>query len=117
MICEIDVNEMPSIGKKMRQNILTLIILRHISKKNSYPYELLSSIRKTRHPLLRDVSKNDIYNTIKSLENGGFIEVASSAKKGGKIYYGITEKGRSALHISKKMMVSFMRSVSRILNA
>ncbi len=96
------------LGREMSRVVLRLRILYRIKNERMYTYALLKEFDKIPFfKLLGKDIKNDVYNTINSLKQGGYIKVSTKLEGGRmKKYYTITKKGdnvlKSALRVRKE---------------
>ena len=107
-------------NKDMRHMVLKLMLLRKIKGGKTYSYALIKEFgnAKISSLLQKDYGdvKNDIYNTIKVLEESGYIK--AKAEMGGtrfKKYYTITRSGRAALAQTKRLFMDSMKGLMQIL--
>ncbi len=97
----------------MQHTIIQISIL-HCSKTGRmYPYKMLKTM-KQRKPMSMDVSKNDVYNAITSLEKSGLIKIYTE-KAGRKKYCRITRKGSEVLESTKRIMARNLKEISKII--
>ena len=105
-------------SKEMRRMIFKLMLLSEIKEKKRYPYELIELMATQKAAFIgskKDEIKNDIYNIIRGLEKSGYVKLVSSkGRKQDKKYYKITPQGRKALLKSKKLMLSYMKELVRL---
>ena len=106
------------IGKDMRHIILKLVLVQKISKGPVYSYALISKLNNTRISNLLNKKgmalKNDIYNTLSSLERSGYIKSTSKIEKGkNRNYYKLTPKGKRILAASRTL---FMKTMTELIN-
>jgi len=109
----------PYMTKDFCRIILKLILLRRIQKGDAYSYALIKELdnKKISHLLKKPNSsvKNDIYNTVNSLEKSGLIKVSTKVEGGRlKKYYSITNAGKAALKESKALFVRSMKDLMKI---
>ena len=106
-------------SKEMRRMIFKLMLLSEIKEKKRYPYELIELMAAQKATFIgskKNEIKNDIYNIIRSLEKSGYVKlVPGSSRKQDKKYYKITPQGRAALLKSKKLMLSYMKELVRLI--
>jgi DNA-binding PadR family transcriptional regulator len=106
-------------SKEMRRMIFKLMLLSEIKEKKRYPYELIELMASQKAAFIgskRSEIKNDIYNIIRGLEKSGYVKMVSSSKGSqDKKYYKITPQGREALLKSKKLMLSYMKELVRLI--
>lgn len=103
------------ITKDMRRTVMKIFLLKKIQEKRTYTYSILKEIelevKKSHHGgiLPSGSAKNELYNTINSLQNAGYISMRAEVERNRvKKYYKITPKGRRAL---KEANVIFKRMV------
>ncbi len=111
---------------KMRRRIVSLalrfMILERIMKGDAYPYEIFKSLCSNKRLAAhfeneKNEIKNMVYNNLSSLEKGGYIsQRASSGKKEHRKYYVITPKGREAVDIKMKMVLSFIKELYEVIS-
>lgn len=59
--------------------------------------------------------KNDIYNTLRTLDKAGYIKLSSKAERGKvKNYYTITKRGETALKSVGRMMIRTVRQADKV---
>lgn len=106
----------PNLQKGLQNEILKFFLLMHLSRGEGYPYALLKAIKFKRIWILNGLTKNDLYNTIKSLENKGLIK-GKPVRKGAMTqkHYVLTPKGRVVARASKGMMLKAFKSVAETL--
>ncbi|MDE1855310.1 MAG: PadR family transcriptional regulator [Candidatus Micrarchaeota archaeon] len=104
------------IGDKMLTNIHTMIVLVHIEKKSTYPYALLKKFKKSKHPMLNTIDKNEMYNILSSLEHRGYVrsKIILSGSKAQKVY-SVTPKGDEIARSFRHAFISFIKSASTIM--
>lgn len=112
--------ENPFVSKDMRRMRLKLTLLMRIKQGRIYSYALMKELSHSKHFLLfRHLGlsfKNDIYNTVKSLEKSGYIKVNAIIEDNRmKKYYTITNKGKKALAESKKLFLHSMKELMKLL--
>lgn len=110
----------PYMNKDMRHIVLKLLLLKRIKGGRTYSYALVKEFSNDKISGLlqkkQDNVKNDIYNTINALEKSGYIKVkAETGKIRPKKYYTITKSGNSALLQTKKLFMSSMKGLMKIL--
>jgi DNA-binding PadR family transcriptional regulator len=84
------------------------------------PYTLLKEMRKRRRfaKALGGISgmKSTIYNTIKGLEESGYIKAIQKTENGrNKVYYTITGEGKKVLRSAKRLITNHLKELSSIL--
>jgi DNA-binding PadR family transcriptional regulator len=103
----------------MRRTMLKVRILRRIKKSSLNAYGILKemSVNKRTFKFFKNKEemKNDIYNTIKSLEKSGFIKSSQKTENGRiKQYYKVTAKGDEAMRSAKKVFMENLKKLSSI---
>jgi DNA-binding PadR family transcriptional regulator len=105
------------ISKDMRHAVLKIIILRIIRHSRTHAYAIMQKIKKIPHlkRLYSEQSmKNDIYNTIKILEQYGYITPKAASSNGrAKKVYSLTAKGLSALKKAKTIYLRALREAAQ----
>lgn len=106
----------PYINKEFRHLILKFIILNKISCGKTYSYSLIKDIKDIGSPkfTIRDKSavKNDVYNTISSLERAGLIKSTDKLESGRrKKYYKLTKKGSTTLKEARKILAPMVKEL------
>lgn len=105
----------------MRRTMLKMRILMRIKKSSLNAYgilkEMSASKRAFRFFKSKNEMRNDIYNTIKSLEKSGFIKSTQKTENGRiKQYYRLTPKGTGAVNSARKMFREHFKELSMIFN-
>ncbi|MCL5412131.1 MAG: PadR family transcriptional regulator [Candidatus Marsarchaeota archaeon] len=110
----------PYARRELRHVIMKLMLLKQIKSGRTYPYALVkyaASIEMA-HGFERTgaARKNDVYNTLASLERSGYIK-AKRAVSGGRVkkYYSITPDGSMVLRASAKELMRTIRLVKELL--
>ncbi len=107
------------ITKEVRHAVLKVVLLKRIQRKKSYSYQLFKDIcehHRFSGPDKADM-KNDVYNTISSLENSGYIKASVETEANRvKKYYRITKKGERALLETQKIFKNAVKEISRQLS-
>lgn len=105
-----------AIAKGLRNEMLKFILLQHLSRRSGYPYGLMKAIQTRRVPILEGLTKNDLYNSMNSLEKQGFIKY-KPIMFGFMVHkhYELTPKGRRILGASKKIMIKSLFAVKKIM--
>jgi DNA-binding PadR family transcriptional regulator len=107
------------ITREVRHAVLKVILLKMIQNKKSYSYQLFKQIAKHHGFAKMDKKdiKNDVYNTISSLQNSGYITMSIEREKNRiKKYYKITKKGKDALSETQKIFKNAINEISRQLS-
>ncbi len=119
------------IDKKFFKNevyssILKIIILSKLKKRKFYAYSLLKEIGKNamikNHFDVNNVKlKNDVYNTLRSLESSGYIKTykisstAAGKPDDKKAYYILTKQGAEVLLSIKKIFINTAHEIKKII--
>lgn len=97
---------------QFKKGIIELCVLKLISKKDMYSFQVIESISKeievnenTIYPILRRLTKQEFFETYKETGSVG------APRK----YYKLTEKGKERLDETETEWVNFVSSVSNIL--
>jgi DNA-binding PadR family transcriptional regulator len=105
------------IDGEIRKVMIRLILLRKISAKRTYTYEILKELGK--FPIVKHFDKaqfkSSIYNAISGLQREGYIKVQDVSGGSPKKYFTLTPKGRRALADARKNFGAAMRRMVRIL--
>lgn len=109
------------LNKDMKKVMLKIRILRRIGRERVNSYALLNEFGKSRHLSRlfadKDEMKNEIYNTIKSLENSNYIESAKRTENGRqKNYYTLTKKGSGLLKSAKAIFRRHIAELAALLS-
>ena len=109
------------VRKDVKHIMLKLKILHEIAKAPSYSYSLIERLDSagSHHPFIkisRNGLKNDIYNTIGTLEKSGYIKAKPRIEDGKlKNYYHITPSGRAALKEAKALFLNALKEAKGII--
>ena len=119
------------IDKKFFKNevyssMLKIIILSKLKKRKFYAYSLLKEISKNtmikNHFDVNNVKlKNDVYNTLRSLESSGYIKIykinstAAGKPDAKKAYYILTKQGAEVLLSIKKIFINTAQEIKKII--
>lgn len=106
----------PTISKGLRNEMLKIILLNHLSRHAGYPYELLKAIESKKVFMFKGLTKNDLYNAINSLEKQGFIK-GRVVMKGAQAqkHYAHTPKGKKIVMASRKAMIKSFTEVNKLM--
>jgi DNA-binding PadR family transcriptional regulator len=104
------------ITKGYRNEVLKLVLLTHLSRKEGYPYDLFKKMQSRKIWFLRGVVKSDFYNALNSLEKHGYIKGkiiirGSHARKN----YTVTAEGKRMLKAAKIAMIKSLVDVTRMM--
>lgn len=109
------------INKDMRGTMLKLRILRRMSKSKTNSYALLKEFVANKQfkkylGKSRDI-KNEVYNTINSLEKFRYIKSIQKTENGRlKNYYTLTDKGNKVLKSARRIFRTHIRELTSLLN-
>ncbi len=106
--------------KDFRHMIIKFIILNKIKCGKTYSYSLIKDIKKIEISkfMIKDKIeiKNDVYNTIASLEKAELIKVTNPLENGKRRkYYNLTPKGRSVLKEAYSVLPPILKELNKIL--
>ncbi len=113
-------NEDSFLSRDMKKTVLKIRILGRISAGKVNSYALLKEFS-AKGDLARFFSKdggikNEIYNTINSLQRSGYIKLSEKLENGRmKHYYTVTRKGRGVLRSAKAVLRSHLEELEDIL--
>ncbi|MDE1855788.1 MAG: PadR family transcriptional regulator [Candidatus Micrarchaeota archaeon] len=105
-----------SISRGLRKEMLKIIIMNNLSRHSGYPYELLKGIESKKIFIFEGLTKNDLYNSIGSLEKQGFIK-SRAVMAGAKLrkHYDLTPKGKKIVAASRKAMVKTFLGMKKMM--
>ncbi len=81
-------------------NLLALVVLAMLAERPMHPYELASLMRERGKDYSIKINWGSLYTVVQNLEKHGFVEVAGTARQGGRperTVYAITDAGRAEL--------------------
>jgi len=104
------------ITKGYRNEVLKLVLLGYLCKKEGYPYDLFKRMQKRKIGFLRGVVKSDFYNALNSLEKHGYIKGkmvvrGSHARKN----YTMTADGKRIVKAARMAMVKSLGDITRMM--
>ncbi len=103
--------------KQFKKGILELIILKLLTKKEMYGYELVSELNRQDEDL--NIKEGTIYPILYRLEDSGLMETrweqGVSSRGQPKKYYIVTDKGKTFLKESYAQWKSFTETIIRIM--
>ena len=104
------------LGREIGRTVLRLRILYRVKREKMYTYALLKEFDEIPFfKLLGDDLKNDVYNAINSLQQGGYIRVSTKLEGGRmKKYYTITKKGDGVLKSAFKVRKQAVNELSKL---
>jgi PadR family transcriptional regulator PadR len=108
-------NGIPVDTSQLLKGVLDLAVLAVLAEKDSYGYDVL---RRLRESGLEDVGDASVYGTLRRLYQAGALKsyVVPSDEGPHRKYYGLNERGRSALEKSAKTWGSLTRALDQLLD-
>ena len=108
-------NGNPIDTSQLLKGVLDLAVLAVLADHDSYGYEVLRRLRESGLDGIGDAS---VYGTLRRLYQAGALKsyVVPSDTGPHRKYYGLNERGRSALDESTKTWGSFTRALEHLLN-
>lgn len=102
----------------MMKGILKIRVLMSVENKSCYPYSLLKTFKKSKHPIESGTNKSEVYNMLGSLEKQGLVR-SKQAIVGSRMQrtYSITEKGRRSLKTFKSKFSAFMAEMRSLIKS
>lgn len=99
-----------------RNEILKVILLNNLVRSDEYPYALLKALQKKKIWFLQNVTKNDVYNALSSMEKQGYIKSkikteGSSVRKN----YKVTPEGKKIVKTARMAMLDSFRDVAKMI--
>jgi PadR family transcriptional regulator PadR len=109
------INRDPIDTSQLLKGVLDLAVLAVLAEHDSYGYDVL---RRLRESGLDGVGDASVYGTLRRLYQAGALNsyVIPSEEGPHRKYYGLNERGRSALDQSAKTWGSFTRALDHLLN-
>jgi PadR family transcriptional regulator, regulatory protein PadR len=100
---------------QLLKGVLDLAVLAVLAKQDSYGYDVLRHLRESG---LDGVGDASVYGTLRRLFQAGVLKsyVVPSDEGPHRKYYGLNNRGRSALDQSAKTWGSFTRALDQLLN-
>lgn len=100
---------------QLLKGVLDLAVLAVLAEQDSYGYDVL---RRLRESGLNGVGDASVYGTLRRLYQAGVLKsyVVASDEGPHRKYYGLNNRGRSALDQSAKTWGSFTRALDQLLN-
>ena len=97
---------------QFKKGIIELCVLKIVSKKDMYGFEVIENISKE-----IEVNENTIYPILRRLTKREYFETYTESMSIGapRKYYKLTDTGKSKLHEAELEWTSFLESVSRVL--
>lgn len=104
-----------SIDRTLVSGSMSMLILRLLSEKDMYGYEMIETLRK-RSENVFELKAGTLYPLLHSLEDKGYLtcyerEVSGKVRK----YYGITKEGRKFLEKKQDEWEQYARAVTNVL--
>ncbi|MDE1857329.1 MAG: PadR family transcriptional regulator [Candidatus Micrarchaeota archaeon] len=112
---DMEPEEFRMIDDNLRKGIANVIVLKQLQRDKTYPYAMLKKFRQSKHRIMQDITKSDIYNILNSLEKEGFVK--SRVVSGGprpQRSYTLTKKGRRVVLRAGRIlrdMITSMRAL------
>ena len=108
-------NGIPVDTSQLLKGVLDLAVLAVLAEKDSYGYDVL---RRLRESGLDEVGDASVYGTLRRLYQAGALKsyVVPSDEGPHRKYYGLNERGRSALDKSTKTWGSLTRALDQLLD-
>jgi DNA-binding PadR family transcriptional regulator len=106
------------IDKKLRNGIVSIFILISIKNRKTYPYAILMAFRKSHYEMLKRITKNEVYNTLSSLERKGLLKHKNVSKKDTirkQNEYVVTNEGLRVVNESKKLFLSYLEEAKKLM--
>ncbi len=105
------------ISRGYRNEVLKIILLSHLSRKEEYPYALFKVIQKRKVWFLRGVTKSDLYNALNSLEKHEYIKSktivrGTHARKN----YTLTPEGKRIVKAWKMAMIKSFAEIVKMMS-
>ena len=106
-----------AIDKSLMSGSLTMLILKLLSEKDMYGYEMIDTLRK-RSQNVFELKAGTLYPLLHGLEDKGLLTVYEKEYTG-KIrkYYSITKQGQKRLDMKKEEWKVYSEAVSNVLCA
>ncbi len=102
--------------KQFKKGILEIVVLKFLSVREMYGYELISEINEKSRFL--EIKEGTLYPILYRLEDDGMMETRweqAAARGIPKKYYGITAKGRDELKSASEVWLQFTEDIENIL--
>ncbi len=114
MIYLVEHNEFKKyIDKEFIKGMIKLIVLNNIQKNNSHPYAILKKIKSNKYINL-NVTKNDVYNVISSMEKDGLIKCKGFDTSKTHKKFIVTSKGKSITNRSKTIIIDHIKALKKL---
>jgi len=105
-----------NIAKQLKKGILEMIILKILSNKEMYGYELVSEINRRSESL--NIKEGTLYPILYRLEDNGLIKAQwelTVSRNQPKKFYSVTEKGKQAMTEAYSQWKSISEDIIRIM--
>jgi PadR family transcriptional regulator PadR len=105
-----------NIIRQFKKGILEIVILKLISEKEMYGYELASELNRRSESF--SITEGTLYPILYRLEDDGLMETRweQSASRGQpKKYYSVTEKGKQVMAESYSQWKSIVKDIAKIM--
>jgi DNA-binding PadR family transcriptional regulator len=104
-----------TVDKSLLSGSLSMLLLRLLSEKDMYGYEMIDTLRK-RSENVFELKAGTLYPLLHSLEEKNYLtsyeqEVSGKTRK----YYGITKEGRKFLDKKKEEWTAYTTAVTNVL--
>ncbi|MCL4364908.1 MAG: PadR family transcriptional regulator [Candidatus Marsarchaeota archaeon] len=104
------------LDKGMRRGLLKIMVISYIAHHNTYPYAMLKTMKAhagMHGHAFAEVTKNDVYNIVSSLERDGFIK-SRMRTKGGKMQkiVALTQKGKEIMKGKNRIVSDTIRELT-----
>ncbi|MBD7911917.1 MULTISPECIES: PadR family transcriptional regulator [Clostridium] len=110
---------MPELDNQLKKGVLSIIVLKFISNKDRYGYEIIQELDQISRGYYK-LKEGTLYPILYRLEDSGWIEnyrvVSEDDKKVPRKYYRITEKGKEALNEQLETWRNFNNTTNSIFN-
>jgi PadR family transcriptional regulator PadR len=109
-------DEIETFNKELKRGTLEMILLRLISERQMYGYELASTLEKRGGSQFR-IKEGTLYPILYRLENAGFIESRWETLERGvpRKYYQLTKTGTKYLEVRLAEWKEFTTAVSKLM--
>ncbi len=103
------------VSKEMAKGSHELILLKLLSRKDMYGYQLIEEMALLSEDVFR-MSQGSLYPFLHTLEERGFIDSYARTENGrARRYYRLTTAGREALEDKESQWSVYVKAMSRIL--
>ncbi|NMB95661.1 MAG: PadR family transcriptional regulator [Clostridiaceae bacterium] len=105
-----------NITRQLKKGVLEIVILKLLSNKDMYGYELVSEINQRSKSL--NIKEGTLYPILYRLEDNGLIEAhweQAVFRKQPKKFYSVTEKGKQAMSKAYSQWKAITQDITRIM--